>query len=98
MLCDYYCEIAGFSPQVVFESDSLIAVKNLIRAGEGVAFWPHFSWGKAGSNIKFLKIKNPDCHREIVLLLGSGHRNVSPVSEKFFEFLVKELSASASKL
>ncbi len=98
LLCDYYCEIAGFSPQVVFESDSLIAVKNLIRAGEGVAFWPHFSWGKAGSNIKFLKIKNPDCHREIVLLLGSGHRNVSPVSEKFFEFLVKELSASASKL
>ena len=89
-LCDAYCEYAGFKPQVTFESDSLIAVKNLISAGVGVAFWPEFSWGKiTHKNIKLLKIVKPDMKREIILYLTS--RKKSDISEKFFDFLVGEL-------
>lgn len=93
LLCDYFCEYAGFSPHVIFESDSLIAVKNLVRAGEGVAFWPHFSWGKVNGNmIKLLKIDNLDCHREIVVVQNSSRGGVSPMSKVFYGFLVRELS------
>lgn len=89
-LCDAYCEYAGFKPRVTFESDSLIAVKNLISAGVGVAFWPEFSWGKiTHKNIKLLDIVKPDMKREIILYLTS--RKKSGISEKFFDFLVSEL-------
>ena len=89
-LCDAYCEYAGFKPRVSFESDSLIAVKNLIAAGVGVAFWPEFSWGKiTHKNIKLLDISKPDMKREIILYLTS--RKNSGISEKFFDFLVAEL-------
>ena len=88
-LCDAYCEYAGFKPRVSFESDSLIAVKNLIAAGVGVAFWPEFSWGKiTHKNIKLLDIVKPDMKREIILYLTS--RKNSGISEKFFDFLVAE--------
>lgn len=88
-LCDAYCEYAGFKPRVTFESDSLIAVKNLIAAGVGVAFWPEFSWGKiTHKNIKLLDIVKPDMKREIILYLTS--RKNSGISEKFFDFLVAE--------
>lgn len=89
-LCDAYCEYAGFKPRVTFESDSLIAVKNLIAAGVGVAFWPEFSWGKiTHKSIKLLDIVKPDMKREIILYLTS--RKNSGISEKFFDFLVAEL-------
>ncbi len=90
-LCDAYCEHAGFKPHVTFESDSLIAVKNLISAGVGVAFWPEFSWGKINhKNIKLLDIENPQMKREIILYLTSHKK--SKISEKFFDFLIAELN------
>ena len=94
--CDAYCAYAGFNPKVVFESDSLIAVKNLIAAGIGVAFWPEFSWGKLDNhNIKLLKIDHPICQREIVVYLNDN-QNPSSISAKFFEFTMKKLSEKQS--
>ena len=90
-LCDAYCTYAGFKPQVVFESDSLIAVKNLISAGIGLSFWPQFSWGKLNNErIKLLKIRNPDCHREIIVY--TNDENNSPMCMKFYHFLVSGLN------
>ncbi len=97
-LCDAYCEYAGFTPQVVFESDSLIAVKNLIAAGIGVAFWPEFSWGKIdGHNIKLLEIEKPVCQREIIAYL-SDKEEADSIAEKFFVFLMKKLSERQAKM
>ena len=89
-LCDAYCCFAGFKPRVVFESDSLIAVKNLIAAGVGVAFWPEFSWGELENTdtIKLLRIKNPDCRREIITYL---FEDSSETSERFYDFLIDRL-------
>lgn len=97
-LCDAYCEYAGFTPQVVFESDSLIAVKNLIAAGIGVAFWPEFSWGKIdGHNIKLLEIEKHVCQREIIAYL-SDKEKADSIAEKFFVFLMKKLSERQAKM
>ena len=75
---------------MVFESDSLIAVKNLIAAGVGVAFWPEFTWGKPDKrHIKLLRVKNPDCQREIFVLLSADKNSI--MTETFFDFLLKEL-------
>lgn len=92
-LCDAYCQYAGFSPRVVFESDSLIAVKNLIAAGIGVSFWPEFSWGELDHhNIKLLRIEKPVCQREIIAYLKNNEKD-SDIAEEFFAFLMEKLSA-----
>ena len=89
-LTDAFCLYAGFKPQVAFESDSLIAVKNLISAGVGVAFWPEFSWGSLNhKNIKLITPKNPACQREIVVIRSETRK--SALCDEFFDFLVKEL-------
>lgn len=40
-----YFEEEGFSPHIVFESDTTESVRNLIAAGMGIGFWPQHSWG-----------------------------------------------------
>ena len=95
-LCDAFCSFAGFKPRVVFDSDSLIAVKNLIAAGVGVAFWPEFSWGKLENtdNIKLLRIKNPDCRREIITYLSE---DCSDMANAFYDFMIEELKNKGKK-
>ncbi len=90
-LCDAFCHSAGFTPQVAFESDSLIAVKNLIAAGVGVAFWPEFSWGQISTeNIKLLKTVSPECKRDIIITLSADAENPA-LSEDFYEFMLSEM-------
>ena len=45
-VCDRFCLAAGFKPKTSFESDSPVAVRNIIGANAGVGFWPEYSWGK----------------------------------------------------
>lgn len=39
VICDRFCMQAGFTPKIIFESDSTAAVQNLIAAGLGIGFW-----------------------------------------------------------
>lgn len=90
-VCDTYCLNAGFKPQTVFESDSPLTVKNLIGAGIGVAFWPEFSWGKISEKgVKLLKIKSPECQREIIAYL-TDTGITSDYGEKFFDYVIDVL-------
>lgn len=87
-ICDKFCLSAGFKPKIIFESDSPMAVKNLIGAGAGIGFWPAFSWGKTAADIKLLPIENPVCQRELIIgLHNSG--SVSQVVEDFFEYFIE---------
>ena len=45
----YFME-AGFTPRIVFESDTTESVRNLIAAGMGIGFWPQYSWGPLPPN------------------------------------------------
>ena len=73
-----------------------ISVANLIAAGVGVAFWPEFSWGQMESTekIRLLRIKNPDCRREIITYLSE---DASPAAEDFYDFMVGRLKNKGSE-
>ncbi len=91
-LCDKFCMRAGFKPNIAFESDSLIAVKNIISANAGVGFWPAYSWGKPAADALLLPISGQDCKR---ILTVSLHESPYPsaTSADFYKFLVKFLQS-----
>lgn len=87
-ICDRFCLHAGFKPNVIFESDNVSAVKNLIGAGIGVGFWPQHTWeAPDGSGIVLLPITEPKCQRDIIVQL---HHESESHKEAFlyFEYLV----------
>ncbi len=89
-ICDKFCAYADFKPNISFESDSPVAVRNIIGAHAGVGFWPEYSWGKVSSDIALLPISEPICQRELVLGL---HESPTPsaVAEDFYRYLIKFL-------
>ncbi len=91
IICNKYCSVAGFSPDIMFESDSPSAVQNIISVGIGVAFWPEFSWGKSkNKNVVLLPIKEPDCKRNLIFELHN-RKTKSKYSESFFNFLIEQI-------
>ena len=90
-ICDRYCQHAGFTPNIIFESDSPDTVKNLIAGGLGVGFWPHYTWGQENMDqIVLLPISEPTCQRDLVVHL---HRHAVEHAEAvdFFQFLSRYL-------
>ena len=95
-ICDSFCMTAGYKPNIVFETDSPIAVKNLIGAGAGIGFYPAFSWDKASPEICLLPIEKPVCKRELVVAL---HKNgaLSNAAEDFYIYLSEYLKKQQLK-
>lgn len=88
-ICEKYCSHAGFNPRIIFESDNLSAVKNMIAAGLGVGFWPQYSWGQLDTeDVLLLPIKTPLCQRDIVVVYNENKADSSEV-KKYFNFLVE---------
>lgn len=88
-ICDKYCSKVGFTPQVVFESDSPATVQNLVAAGCGVGFWPKYTWGEfTTTSARLLEISEPDCTRDLVLSVNALKQDNTEV-ERFFAFLVE---------
>lgn len=86
-ICDKFCHHAGFEPNIIFESDSPFAVKNMIGANLGIGFWPEFTWGEiSSSQAKLLEINNPICRRDILVSYKSIKTDHT-YAEKFYEFL-----------
>ncbi|MBQ8341602.1 MAG: LysR family transcriptional regulator [Clostridia bacterium] len=91
VICNKFCSMAGFTPRILFESDSPNAVQNIISTGVGVAFWPEYSWGKVkNKNVVLLPIEKPTCQRELIIELHDR----TPRSEhaaQFYEYLLKRI-------
>lgn len=86
-ICDRFCMHAGFSPNVVFESDSPSAVQNLIGASQGVGFWPQYSWGAIDEkHMALIPISEPVCQRDIIIQLQNDDKE-SSFTKEYFEFL-----------
>ena len=86
-ICDSFCQIAGFAPSIIFESDSPDAVKNMIAASIGIGFWPEFTWGSTNnSHIKLIEIVSPICKRDIIIKHKSIKKDTK-ITESFFQFL-----------
>lgn len=87
-ICDRFCMQSGFTPKTIFESDSPGAVQDLISAGLGVGFWPHYTWGKNEvSKVLILPIKEPICRRDVVIRLTANGEAVHTEAQKFFNFI-----------
>lgn len=85
-ICDELCLQGGFRPNILFESDSPEAVRNLISAGAGIGFWPAFCFGKISKDVALLPILDIPAQRTLQLCL---HDNGLPrkTAEDFFVFL-----------
>lgn len=91
IICNKFCSVAGFTPKILFESDSPVAVQNIISTGTGVAFWPEYSWGKIkNKNVVLLPIADPLCQRELIIELYSRTPK-SEYAEDFYEYLLKQI-------
>ena len=90
-ICNKFCSIAGFTPKILFESDSPVAVQNIISMGTGVAFWPEYSWGKVkNKNILLLPLSNPICQRDLIIELYDRLPKSAHATE-FYEYLLKQI-------
>lgn len=86
-ICDRFCQHAGFTPKVIFESDNPSAVRNMIAANMGIGFWPEFTWGSAqNEHVRLLKIEEPICQRDIIINYNRNKTDNHNVVE-FYEFL-----------
>ena len=86
-ICDRFCQHAGFTPKIIFESDNPSAVKNMIAANMGIGFWPEFTWGSIeNEQVKLLKIEEPVCQRDIIINYNRNKIDSHHVIE-FYEFL-----------
>lgn len=67
-ITDYYCEMAGFTPRVDLESDSLMTVREFICAGLGIAMVPQITWSNINSeHVVLVPISYPRCYQYITL-------------------------------
>lgn len=88
-ICEKFCLAAGFSPKILFESDSPAVVQNIISSGSGIAFWPECSWGQVNTdNLVLIPVSEPICQRELIFEFYS-RVPVSEYAEDFFESLIK---------
>ncbi|MBE7058840.1 MAG: LysR family transcriptional regulator [Ruminococcaceae bacterium] len=94
-ICDNLCASVGFLPHIAFESDSPEAVRNLISANMGIAFWPSFSWGvPKNENIAVIPISEPkECKRNLVITLNSKYENSKAIAD-FYRYITDELKKS----
>ena len=76
-ICDNFCSSVGFLPHIAFECDSPEALRNLITANMGVAFWPAFSWGIPDKkNISLIPITEPNqCKRNLIITINNKYEN-----------------------
>lgn len=87
-ICDRLCRHCGIKPRIIFESDSPVAVKNMIAANLGIGFWPEFTWGRIDSDrVKLIAIDNLTGARDIVITKKNNKLNNENVND-FFNFLV----------
>lgn len=85
-ITDLYCQMAGFTPQVVLECDSPEMVRELILAGVGISFVPSVTWqGMDTRNILLRHIFFPKCSRYLELSWREGY--LSPSAVLFRDFV-----------
>lgn len=91
-ITDYYCHLCGFSPNIVFESDSPSTLREMIQLGLGIAFIPELTWpGLADGSIRLLPVRNMKCIRYINLLWNS--RQYHPAAAwGFRDYLIQYFS------
>ncbi|GHS96715.1 hypothetical protein AGMMS50276_15550 [Synergistales bacterium] len=96
-IAESFCELAGFVPKVVFESDYADTLHRMLRLGLGIALLPGKTWGsREHSHLKMLKIESPVCIRTIHLAWKPDYK-ISPSAQIFREFVKQYLKSEFLK-
>lgn len=86
-ITDIYCQMAGFEPTVILESDSPETVREMICVGMGISFVPSITWrGMDTRNIVLCPLSFPRCKRYINLGWRKGGY-LSPAAVLFRDFV-----------
>jgi len=91
-----YCQEAGFSPQIVFESSNIETVQSLVAGGMGIAFVPRMLTRAAGSDFTpvYLPLL-PRPTRTLVVASRKG-RYLSKAAEAFIATLNETIQQNHS--
>lgn len=88
-IIDYYCNIAGISLNKIIEAQYSSTIKGLVESGIGVSIMPEFTWSESyDKDLKFIKIKNPNCFRYIKLMWKKD-RYVNDAVKIFKDYIVE---------
>ena len=88
-IMDGYCAEAGFTPQVVLESDDPAMLRNLIQSGFGISFVPEKTWmTQRWEQISLLRLGDPACVRYLYLGTPRGAYR-STAARLFQNYLVQ---------
>ncbi len=97
-ITDFYCRMAGFSPNIILESDSPQTVRAFIRAGIGVSLVPEITWRNVRADKLILcPIASPQCTRYISLAWNES-RFLSPAAASLKEYLIEHFKEMALKI
>lgn len=88
-ITDHYCKLAGFEPNIIFETDNTTTVTRYVNSGHGVAFTPDLTWPESSNDehVHLLSITRPECRR-FINLSSRGPASLSRCETLFFDFLV----------
>ncbi len=90
----YFHEV-GFVPNTVYESDTLYAIRYMLREGLGVTIWPELTWGDKACqdyyNVCLKEIEMLPMQRSLYLIRHKD-RPLSDLSERFWEYSIEFFS------
>ncbi len=92
-ITDYYCKLAGFEPNIIFETDNTTTVIRYVNSGHGVAFIPDLTWPESRNDehVHLLSIRTPECRR-FINLSSQGASSLNYYESLFFDFLIDYFS------
>jgi len=97
-LSDSLCRLAGFEPNIVFESDSVQTVKVMVQAKIGLALIPSITQRSIlSSTIVPVTIDKPESHRDINLY-WRGNRYMSSATRTFMDYTIDLFQSINSQL
>lgn len=93
VITDELCHQAGFSPNVIMESDSPSTVRGLVSMGVGFTFVPKISWPGMGDDprVSLVEIEEPSCYRFVVMKWRQD-RYLTVAATRLREFLIEFFS------
>ncbi|MBD1380643.1 LysR family transcriptional regulator [Metabacillus arenae] len=91
-MTDEFCQLAGFTPNIICEVDEHSAIGHFIRLGIGVAFLPETLIEHFETSLHLVHINHPICQRTYQIAWLEG-RYMSVAARKFREFVVQSFTA-----
>lgn len=87
-ITDDFCQLCGFVPNIIFESDNPSTVRDFISGNKGIGFFPGISWRlNSNSDVKLISIKDFKCRR-IIEISWNSSKYMSDIVRLFRDFTV----------